>query len=374
MEQTELPERVKDFYSFSEGDFRAIIESQNGNHVYASQVSKRGLWCACIGNRVHKRCNHMELLLQTIKDRGLDIPMNSSHFETSIDAINNTLLGGIPKGILTGFYGAPQCGKSTTSIWTLMDIMKSTGKNGVIIDTETGLAKHFMPDLIERYNSLHNTNIGIKSLKVDYRAWLRNKSAIIPYKALSDDDKSQQIVVISATNLSELCLLVGRPNELDTESVKAKLIPKSSSFWRNVWDIPLSQILDNPNSEEEFCGFVLDSLTSIMKIFGSANQNLPVRDTAQSIVINQLSDIINYYEDMFGINILHASKPPTDSSIRAIPVGGKSVGHGHKYIVEFAGAEQKGLNTLITVSSYRLPTKLGSQQGAIVTINDKGVM
>ncbi len=373
MEHQNFPSRVVDFYALQDDDFRAIIQSQHGTHVYASQISKRGQWCACVGNRVHKHCNHMNLLVELLVKYGEHREMSYAHFETEIGAINSTLLGGMPKGTLTGFYGEPQCGKSTTSVWVLLDIMRQTNKNGVVIDTETGLAKHFLPDLLERFNEKHNTDIGLRHIKVDYRGWLKKQSAIIPYKDLYDDNKSQQIIVIDATNISELFLLVGRPYELDMDGAVPKLSPKTSAFWRNIWDTPLAQILDDPNSETEYCGFVLDSLTSSMKIFGTANQNFPVRDTAQSIIINQLSDIINYYDDMIGINVLHASRPPQDATVRAIPVGGKSVGHGHKYIVQFSGAEAKGLNTMITITPYRLPTKLGNLAGSTVTINDKGV-
>lgn len=365
--------RTIDFYNFSDNDFRAIIQSQNGNHVYACQISNLGQWCACIGYRVRKKCNHLNVLLEEIVKFGELRSMQTAHYKTNINAINSSLMGGIPKGTLVGFYGEPQSGKSTSSIWVLLDTMNITNQNGIIIDTETGIAKHFLPDILERYNAKNGTNIGIKHIKVDYRSWLKNKSAILPYKELYDDKKSQQVLVVDATNLSELLLLVGRPAEIDMEKRKPEIVRKSSEFWRNVWDIPLSQLLDNPNSEDEYCGFVLDSMTAPMKMFGTANQNYPVRDTAQSIIINQLSDIINFFEEMIGINILHASRPPQDSTRRAIPVGGKSVGHGHKYIIQFSGAETKGQNTVVNVSSYRLPTQIGNLQGFQMTINNSGV-
>lgn len=373
MDTQKVPSRLEDFYSLPDNDYRAIIRSKNGNHVYASQMSNRGQWCACIGFRVRKRCNHINELLTEIVKQGELVDMKNAHYTTKIKAIDNALLGGIPAGTLTGFYGEPQCGKSTSGVWSLLEVMKETKKQGVVIDTETGLAKHFLPDLLERFNARNNTDIGLKHIKIDYRTWLRKPIPIVPYKVISDDSKKIQIVVVDAPTLAELMLIVGRPYDLDMDSAKPKLIPNISSFWKNIWDTPLAQILDDPNGEDEFCGFVLDSLTSVMKIFGSANQNFPVRDTAQSIVINQLSSIVNYYDDMVGITILHASRPPQDSTVRAIPVGGKSVGHGHKYIVQFSGAEAKGLNTMVAIVAYRLPTKLGDLSGQQLTINNEGV-
>ncbi len=364
---------VLDFYSLPEDDFRAIIKSANGKHVYASQYTKQENFCTCIGYRVHKHCTHIIRLLHEITLKGEHKTMESTKYVTKIDGLNKVLLGGIPKGVLTGFYGLPQAGKSTVAIWALMEAMRLSGKSGVIIDTETGLAKHFLPDLVDRFNSANETDIGVENIRPDYRNWLRSKSAIIPYRQLFNTDKEQKIVVIDINNLNELFLLLGRPYKVDLDSAKPNLQPHSSQLWENIWDTPLAQILDDPNAEQEFCGFILDSLTSMMKLFGTANQVYPARDTAQSVIINQLAGIINEFDDMMGINILHASRPPADSSKRPIPVGGKSVGHGHKFIVQFNESERQGLNTLVNVISYRLPTKLGNLAGYTIIIDDKGV-
>jgi len=365
---------VHDFYQFSNDDFRAIICSKRGKHVYASQISNEGTWCACTGFRVHKSCYHLKKLNKLIIEFGEHKNMISENYPVSVDAINKALMGGIPKGTLVGFYGKPQFGKTTTAIWSLLDIMADTKKNGVFIDTETGTGKFFIPDLLKRFNKNNGSDIGVKIIKIDYRKWLKHKSGILPYKIRFDDGKDHQIVVIDIGNLKEMFLLVGRPYNIDLDSAKPTVQSYDTDLWQNIWDIPLAQILDDPNSETEYCGFVLDSLTNLMKPFGTANQAYPARDTAQSVLINQLAELIDYYEDMIGINILHASSPPADSKKRAIPVGGKSVGHGHKFIVQFSDAEEQGLNTIIHIRTYRLPTKQGNKTGYSLTINNNGVM
>ena len=134
----------------------------------------------------------------------------------------------------------------------------------------------------------------------------------------------------------------------------------------------MARILDDPNGEDDFVGFVLDSFTNPMKIFGVDNQAFPVRDTAQSVILNQMSQILDEYYSMIGIVLFHSSKNPTKQQDIGKPVGGKSVGHSCKHIVLFSNPEQIGSNTEVTISAYRLPTKIGKVVKTI-TINDEGV-
>lgn len=299
--------------------------------------------------------------------------MYISKIETSINALNETLLGGVPTGTLIGFYGKPQCGKTTTAVWTLLDVMKKSNKNGIIIDTETGLAKQVLPDLLNRYNNINNTKIGLKNIKLDYRKWTNNKSANVPYKTLYDDKQSQQVVVLNIANVKEMLLLVGKPHRIDLDSTKPTVQLSNSGFWENIWQVPLAQLLDDPNSETEYCGFVIDSFTKLFKIFGVNPQTFPARDTTQSIILDQLSELLEYYEDMIGINNLHASQSPM-SNDRSIPHGGKSIGHSHKFMVEFKNPKTDGTTTIVTLLPYRLPTNLGSLIGYELAITDNGVM
>ena len=75
---------------------------------------------------------------------------------------------------------------------------------------------------------------------------------------------------------------------------------------------------------------------------------------------------------MIGISIFHASINQNDPNDIGKPVGGKSVLHSCKHVVQFSNPKKKGLNTEITISAYRLPTNIGSTNG-IITINNHGV-
>ena len=331
-------------------------------------------WCACIGFRVHKHCNHIDLLTMTIYDYGEYIPMTNKLIKTSIKGLND-IMGGLPIGLPIGFYGEPRSGKSTIAVWALLDVMNTTGKNGLILDAEKGLAIHTLPDLIKRFNKANKSNIGFIHKKIDYRLWLQKPMSIIPYILVNDSNASEDtnIVVIDIGNVKEMLMMVGKPHKVQLDGAKPKLTGEFFSLFPNDWDTPIAQLLNDPNSEDEYCGFILDSLTYLMKEFGVSNQAFPVRDTAQSIILNQLTQIVNVLEDMVGIVVLHASRPPQDVTAPVIPVGGKSVGHGFKYSAKFSIKQKEDLNTSIIIEPYRLPTELGKLSGSTIVINNKGV-
>lgn len=364
---------IIDFYNFPNCDFRALIKSANGKHVYASQVSNNGSWCACVGFRVYKKCRHLKQLLQYISKHGDDIPMEDYVRETSIKGLNS-LIGGIPIGLPVSFWGLPRTGKSTIAIWALMDLMNATNKNGLIIDAEKGVASHVLPDLISRFNDLNGTDIGVEHLTIDFRSWLRQKSSIVPYKTISRKEGKLIIKVIEIGNLQEMLLLVGKPHTYEVDTKKPKLLPYSFNLFPNSWDTPISQLMDDDNSEEEYCGLVFDSITVLMKEFGVEGQAFPVRDTAQSIILNQITQVLSNLQNVSGIIILHSSNPIHSTTQRPIPVGGKAMGHGFKYSLQFSLARSEGdTDTSIIVVPYRLPTSLGKATGELITINNKGV-
>jgi hypothetical protein len=367
------PLEVLQFYQFGNDDFRAIISSNNGSTVYASQMTSEVFWCACLGYRFRGKCSHQKILLQTIKERGTTKVLSESYFKTSLESINKVLMGGLPLGSITGFYAQPQAGKSTTSAWLLLDIMNQRKGNGLYIDTEMGMARQFLPDLVARFNAKYKTDFGIRHIKINYRNFLKEKSPVLDYTTISDDEKDFQIVVVDIPTFEQLSLFVGNPYTLDMDVAKPKLTPFLTSLYANIWDSPIARLLEDPNSDDEdFVGFVMDSFTNTMKQFGVDNQAFPVRDTAQSVVLNQVSQLLSEYFNMIGIVIFHSSKNHTDKEDIGKPVGGKSVGHSCKHIVLFSSPERKGLNTEVTISAYRLPTNVGSHVDTI-TINDKGV-
>ena len=383
-----LHQRVVDFYQFGNDDFRAIITSSSGKTVYASQITNDVQWCACLGYRFRGHCSHLEILMevmidnalvetqkQTIIERGINKSMEDQYYyKTSLENLNKVLMGGIPKGSILGFYGTPKCGKTTTAIWTLLDLMKQKQQNGLYIDTEMGMARQFLPNIIKRYNEKNGANFGINHIKLDYRSFLKDKSAIITYRQLSNTDKDLFVTVVDVADFKALSLLIGKPYTLDLESAKPQIIPFQTQLFPNVWDSPLARLLDDPQSDDEgYVGFVLDSFTNVMKIFGTDTQAFPIRDTGQSVVLNQMSQLLAEFTDMVGIVLFHASRNPAKRDDEAIPVGGKSVGHSCKTIVQFSNAKRKGLNTEITITPYRLPTDIGNLNGETITINNQGV-
>ena len=364
--------KIVDFYNFPDNDFRAIIQSDNGTHLYSCQITSKVAYCTCIGFSVHKHCYHFQKFLKYIKTHGVNIPMTKTLAKTSIKGLNN-VIGGLPIGLPIGFYGEPRSGKSTIAVWALLDRMNETGKDGLILDAEKGLANHTIPDLVTRFNKLNKIDIGIIHKKIDFRKWLQKPSSIIPYIYVTDAQGDQNLVIVDIGNLKEMLLMVGKPHKVQTDGNKPKLTGHNFDLFPNDWDTPLARLLDDPNGEDEFCGIVLDSLTYLMKEFGVSNQSFPVRDTAQAIILNQITQIVNNLDDMIGIVILHASRPPQDSSAEVIPVGGKAIGHGFKYSVRFAVKQREDLNTQIIIVPYRLPTKIGKTSGDLITISNKGV-
>lgn len=367
---------ILDFYSIGNYDFRVIVESNNKTNTYACYQNEFGGWCSCLGFRFRAKCTHykmfIEYLVNNAKQKELKM---TTILETSIKGLNSVLQGGIPSNVLVGFYGEPKSAKTTTSAWVAMDLMDHNGANFLYIDTESGIAENFLPDLVDRYNKRFKSSIGIRTRKLDFKTWISKPTYNLPYK----DEKVIKegefyFDVVELPNLYQLMLFLGRPSSINLSIGKPSLKYKKecNSMYEYIWNAPFAELMGN--SVQEFCGILLDSFTNVFKIFGSENQNYPVRDTAQSIVLAQLGEYVATHDDFFGIVIQHASKPPADQAKRAIPVGGKSVGHAFKYFVQFTDTKTEGLNTKVTISTYRLPTNLGSSTSQTVTVNNQGVI
>ena len=362
-------------YQIGKDDFRGIVQSNKGNRIYTVYTNNYGQWCACDGFRYRAKCSHLRLFQNEFKPQEYEIMEN--YIPTSIEGVNAVLGSGLPKGMLVGFYGTPQSAKTTTAIWSALDGIKFSGRNLLYIDTEMGIAAQFLPAILARFNKINKTDIGIKHTKINFKKWVKQPSAIVDFITISDDEKQHQVVVVDIPTIQQLLLFVGMPVDLDLSSAKPtiKLHNKAQALFPYSWNSPMARIMDDPNSDQdEFGGFVLDSFTSVMKIFGSETQNFPTRDTAQSIVLSELSALLSENYWMFGITVIHASKPPQDVNAKSRPVGGKSVGHAFKFVVQFSDPKREALNTIVTIQPYRLPTSLdGKLKAAQVTINDSGV-
>jgi len=370
-----LQQQVVKFYQIGTDDFRAIVLSSKGTCNYVCYLNSYGSYCTCLGFHYKGYCSHLKVFTKEItKLAEVRDNMETVNTPISIKGMNSVLQGGIPKGTLLGLYGSPQSGKTTTGIWSNFDLMKETGKNLLYIDTESGIATQFLPILVKRYNKRNGTDFGIKHSKIDFKTWLGTPTDNIPYRDITDTDKEQYIRVVDVPNIYQLLLFVGRPANIDLASNKPSLKLRNENLFQFIWESPMGKLLDGQlDGGDEYLGFVLDSFTNVMKIFGSETQNFPVRDTAQSIVLSQLSELLSENFEMYGTVIVHASKPPADVSAKPKPVGGKSVGHAFKYIVQFSSPKSKDLNTSVTILPYRLPTELGDLSGSTIIINNSGV-
>jgi len=393
-----MTHRVIKFYeeTFPDGtlDFRGLILSKNGS-VYSQQrviYANGGMeeWCACVGWRtrfaknrekssLYGTCSHFVVFEQAIETNFKGDNLMQTHLvPTNVNAFNK-VFGGIPLGLAINLYGEPQSSKTTTSMWMGFGRMKDTGKNLLVVDVEKGIADHLLPKLLASYNKENKTDFGIKHMKIDFRKWKKQPSSIVPYKDYEVTEgfegKKVNVVVVDIANFKEMSVFVGMPHEMNFGK-RISLTPYNFELFANgdIWDSPIGRLIDDPNSEDEYCGFIFDSLTYLMKVFGIEQQSFPPRDTAQSIIINQLNELLHNYDEMFGVVITHGSRPPADSNAVSIPVGGKAVGHGFKYAgrMHIDKAQSTDLNTVIVLEPYRLPS--GSLvAGQKIAINNKGV-
>lgn len=304
--------------------------------------------------------------------------MNKYLAEANIPAFNK-VFGGLPLGIPINLYGQPKASKTTSSAWMAFGRMKQTGHDLLFMDAEKGFGTHTLPKLLTLYNKENDTDFGIIHKKINYRKWKRQPSSVFEYKIKDVEDifkgKEQNIIVVDIGNVKEMLAFVGMPHDISF-GTKISLKPQHFDLFSNgdIWDAPVGQMVDDPNSENEFSGYILDSLTYLMKVFGTEQQSFPPRDTAQSVIINQLGQLLHEYDDMFGITLTHGSRPPANSTVQSIPVGGKAIGHGFKYQARMVLDEKQStsLNTVIHLEAYRLPTGRLSASEKII-INNKGV-
>ena len=376
-------------------DFKGVVRSSKG-HVYYCQkivysLGKQVDFCTCVGwrtrfaknretSKLYGTCSHFEVfedhILKNFNED--DIIMSKYIVDANIKALND-VWGGLPLGIGINFFGEPKSSKTTTGAWLGFGRMKESGENLLFIDAEKGFANHVLPNLLRLYNKNNDTDFGIIHKKLDFKKWKRSPSTIMPYKdkEVVEDLRGKKINVhvISIANIKEMLTFVGTPMEL-VVAKKIALHPENWLVFDNgdVDESPIGRYVDDPNGTDEFCGFVFDSLTFLIKFFGSEQQSFPSRDTAQGLIISQLGELLFNNDHMFGITITHGSISPTDVATNSKPVGGKAVGHGFKYQLRLSIDKKlsKDLNTIITIDSYRIPSGKGGT-GKKIAISDKGV-
>ena len=379
------------YFSFLSDRIFAYVESKSGDGINVVLLTSEGMICSCAGFHYRGRCSHsISVLKELLNDHLEDYKKiifeekKMRVIKSDINRLDELMGGGMPIGILVGFHGSPQTGKTTLMAQLSVNVLlhKSvegkTNANALFIDLEGGLAD-ILDMWREDWSKRYGINLGIISYALDMEAWHADPGPDIPLKLKFEDKKKYNLIVIRVTNLEEFALIHGRQIRIsrgkktpksnvfeDNASGKIEIIPmKSWSEFKDVLATPIGRWVNKHN----VVSIVYDSFSApFTGEFTNLNQSYPGRSAAEGIILNQAQSLAEK-RDLVVMCAHHTTRDPS-SYAGGVPTGGKMVGHNFKfvyYIKKGNTAKNKGSRI---VSRSRHPR--GSFGEVMLTITNTG--
>ena len=241
-----------------------------------------------------------------------------------------SLIGRYSRSSILAKYGLSAVGKTSLDMMLAMEYSHKTGLTALVYDTEGGV-----DEFVEGWTDVYKEKYPKGKIMIRLmRSWEKvlNDFGYFPVVTVSEKGKMS---VASAPRIRYSVM---------AEYVMANRI-----------------------------GFIsFDSLTQLMTPIGTAQQNLPARNTIQSMIFDSLLDL----QDRFGTVITmnnHASKNPMVAQSKAKMVGGKAVSHNCKWQIEIKRVGARGCTNYRRIVLERSPIKAAGQEG-LCELTDDGYL
>ena len=249
--------------------------------------------------------------------------------QSDLKAISD-LIGCYNQEAIHALYGSSQVGKTTLGMQLLYEASEKLQTDVLFYDTEGG-GKKFLEDwdavLRKRYPKAKTIHVRM----------IRN------WKDILEDHGKKCNAKVSDTGKMDVLVL----EDKDPSPVEKFII-------------------------EHKIGMVMyDSITMPMKRFGSARQNFPARNYAQTLWLGTMIDLI----DRHGLIILanhHASKDPALPYAAEEMTGGSAVQYFSKILLYMKKWRAKGATSYRTIKLQRYFNKAPNEHETLVKITDEG--
>ena len=249
--------------------------------------------------------------------------------ELSLKAITD-LIGALSKEAIHAVYGMSQVGKTTLFMQILFEVSHLTGQDVLFYDTEGGGAK-----FIESWDAILRKRYP-KAKKVDVRM-VRNWKDILK-------DHGKTVMVRTS----------------DTGKMDLKIIEEADPS-------PMEKLV----KEKKYAMVFYDSITMPMKHFGSARENFPARNHAQTLWLESMIDLIDRCNCIVFASH-HSSKDPALPYASEQMTGGSAVMYYSKIILYLKRWQARGAETYRTIKLARFFDKKPNEYEALLKLTDNG--
>jgi len=321
-------ERIR-IESFREEDGRitAIARSGSSGTVYTVWADRSGaMYCSCQGFLYTSRvCSHIAALFREAESRGIDISdfitgaaeERIECFQTNFELFNRALMGGLPRRLMTAFWGAPESGKTILSLHLSFDLLRFGGV--IYVDTEGGLASNVLP----LWKSVLENRYGVQAKII--RARVTREGRLV----FSDILSRNAFVVIDVPDIRDILKLHGRGARIRISDRGQMMILPLPQFWvEHPSECELARVIEKINAKL----VVYDSITNPTDMFGEAQENRPARKNALSWWLVMAQSLASEY-GLGVIGILHQTVNPASQQGYPAPTGGKAVRHNFKCVI-----------------------------------------
>lgn len=286
--------------------------------------------------------------------------LEMGYLPTNIAAIND-LLGGLPVGSGTLFYGPPEAGKTILEEQCAFEVLQ-TGHNAVIIDTEG--SDHTYADWHDKFNKRYalegqeSLNAGLHFVKVVHTpVSQKSGSDHSIFKFFYDKEEVKKhpvnIFIFSIREITEILAFFGKPVLIEpSEGGKFKVSPQPG------WKMnPVLSALGQFMQQNNVGYLAVDSLTNPTKQLGTEQQNLPARAQVIGYLMTSIQGLTEK-QSLVTVMVSHEGKTgntnPFEKFKRPQPLGGDTVMYNVKYAVYMS--HEPGPRTPETVK-YKAPTR-----------------
>ena len=279
-----------------------------------------------------RRSNADILKEQMVKEKDKDAWWNKKKIvkvEPDLQALRS-LIGKYSGSSILAKYGLSTVGKTSLDMLLAMEYSHKTGLTSLVYDTEGGV-----DEFVEHWSEVYREKYPDGKIEVRLmRSWEKVLNDFGYYPTVSVSEKGKMTVASA-------------PRKRYSDMAK--------------------YVMENQ------IGFIsFDSLTQLMTPIGTAQQNLPARNTIQSMIFDSLLDLQDRFKTVITMNN-HASKNPMVAQAKAKMVGGKAVSHNCKWQIEIKRVGAKGCTNYRRLVLERSPVKPAGQEG-LCELTDEGYL
>lgn len=251
------------------------------------------------------------------------------------------LMGGLPRGTITGFLGAPEACKTVTAAQIGVETAISEGGNFLILDTENKFHQHLA--LASAFTTKFGKTVNLVEVEFKLRSVGQgdNEKKVVDWEFLDEvDPKATTMFLVHCPDIVPIMVMFGRGVELKIyDSGKFKVMMDKSAYADSIQEAPFSKFIE----KNKIKAFLVDSVTNPLDEIPAVGENFPARADLTQVLMLQVHKTAQTYE-MPIITVFHESKNETGQFSKQLKVeGGKGISYTVPFMVYMLRVNEPGL-------------------------------